>query len=174
MLTNQQVLCMMMTHGLIFKLIGGLMIQRFEIFVNAITQIYRSIQKLKIQEMASFGLKGTHVMCLFQLQKHPEGLTSAKLTQLCEEDKAAISRALSQLQEKKLISFEEIPGQRRYRSLITLTPKGYEITSQMYEKIMNSVGVGAQGYNEEERETFYHVLLLITKNLQKAAEGETL
>lgn len=150
------------------------MIQRFETFVNSINQIYRSIQKLKIQEMASFGLKGTHVMCLFQLQKHPEGLTSAMLTQLCDEDKAAISRALSQLQEQELISFEDIPGQRRYRSMITLTEKGHTITSKMYEKIMASVGVGAKGYSDEERETFYRVLLLITKNLQKAAEGETL
>ena len=149
------------------------MIQRFEVFVNAITAINRSINKLKMQEMKSFGLKGTHVMCLFQLQKHPDGLTSAMLTQLCDEDKAAISRALSELSKKELIVYEEVPGQRRYRSLITLTQEGKDITTKMYEKIMHAVGAGAQGYSDEERDTFYHVLLLVTKNLQTAAEGET-
>ena len=43
------------------------MLQRFQDFVTGITQCYRSIQKIKSTEMTEFGLKGTHVMCLFFL-----------------------------------------------------------------------------------------------------------
>ena len=149
------------------------MIQRFETFVTNITSIYRSIQKLKSQEMASLGLKGTHVMCLFQLRQHPEGLTSTQLAQLCEEDKAAISRALTELRERGLTAVEETPGQRRYRAPVTLTDAGREVTHQMDRKILGAVRQGAQGYTAEERDTFYRVLLQIAENLQgAAASGE--
>ena len=150
------------------------MTERFETFVNTINQLYRSIQKLKGQEMADFGLKGTHVMCLFQLQKHPDGLTSANLATLCEEDKAAISRALQELSAKGLIHIPEKQGQRRYRTMITLTDEGIAITKRMQEKICHAVNIGAQGFTQEERETFYRVLLTISKNLHDASEGETL
>lgn len=152
------------------------MIQRFETFVTAINQIYRSIHRLKSQGMSSFGLKGTHVMCLFQLSQHPEGLTSAQLTQFCEEDKAAVSRALAELKEKGLTQTQEVPGQRHYRAPITLTQQGIEVTKQMDEKILAAVCKGAQGYDPQERAVFYRVLLQIADNLQDASfdpEGET-
>ena len=41
------------------------MLQRFEDFVTGITVCYKYIQRIKSAEMTEFGLKGTHVMCLF-------------------------------------------------------------------------------------------------------------
>lgn len=148
------------------------MIRRFETFVTAINQIYRSIQKLKSSEMASLGLKGTHVMCLFHLQQHEDGLTSAQLAQFCGEDKAAVSRALSDLEERGLTMVKSAPGQRRYRAPILLTEIGQEAARQMDAKIIGAVELGAQGYSEEERTIFYHVLLQIADNLQKGSNGE--
>ena len=145
------------------------MIQRFETFVTAITQINRCIQKLKSQEMADFGLKGTHVMCLFQLRQHPEGLTSAQLAQSCEEDKAAISRALSELRQRELVTTPPSEG-RHYRTALTLTEQGRAITRQMDEKIMHIVAAAAQGYTKEERVVFYRVLLQISENLQASCD----
>lgn len=142
------------------------MIQRFETFVTVITQIYRSIQKLKSQEMAEFGLKGAHVMCLVQLYQHTEGLTSAQLVQSCEEDKAAVSRALAELRERGLVVSEDTP--KRYRTKMQLTEEGRRITQQMDSKILEVVGAGGAGYTPEEREVFYRVLLQIAENLQRA------
>ena len=144
--------------------------QRFEIFVTAITQIYRSIQKLKSQEMADFGLKGAHVMCLFQLQQHPEGLTSVQLAQECDEDKAAISRSIAELRQKGLVQMPESEG-RRYRVSITLTDEGRAITERMNHKIVDAVMAGAQGYAPQEREIFYRVLLQVADNLQTACNS---
>ena len=145
--------------------------QRFETFVTAITQINRSIQRLKTMEMADFGLKGTHVMCLFQLQQHEEGLTSVQLAQFCDEDKAAISRSVSELREKGLVNVPDSGG-RRYRVQITLTDAGREVARKMDPKIIDAVLTAAQGYTPEERETFYRVLLKIAENLQAASTGE--
>ena len=117
------------------------MIQRFEIFVMAITEIYKSIQKIKVQEMADMGLKGTHVMCLFFLQEHPEGLTSAELSSLCCEDKAAISRVVKELSSLHYIVYEE----KKYRSKITLTESGLQVCQHMNEKIVKAVDMAAQG-----------------------------
>ena len=146
--------------------------QRFETFVTAIAQINRSLQRLKSSEMAEFGLKGTHVMCLYQLRQHEEGLTSAQLVQLCGEDKAAISRCISELMERELVhSPDSTP--KRYRKIIALTDQGRQITAAMDQKIMDAVASAARGYTQEERETFYHVLLQVADNLQQAAaEGE--
>lgn len=143
------------------------MIQRFETFVMAITEIYKSIQKIKSQEMSDIGLKGTHVMCLFFLQEHPEGLTSAQLTTLCFEDKAAISRVIKELTQLNCIQCEE----KKYRSKLTLTSNGKQIAEVMHKKIIQSVDVAAQGYSIEEREIFYKVLLQVADNLKKRAES---
>ena len=148
--------------------------ERFEIFLTAIGQINRSLQKLKSMEMADFGLKGTHVMCLYQLQQHKDGLTSAQLAQLCDEDKAAISRSVSELREKGLVCQPD-QEEKRYRKRILLTDQGLEITHAMDDKIIGAVMTAAKGYSQEERETFYHVLLQVSENLQAACtamEGE--
>ena len=144
--------------------------QRFETFVTAIGQINRSLQKLKSSEMADFGLKGTHVMCLYQLQQHEEGLTAAQLVQLCGEDKAAISRCISELLDRQLVKSPENSG-KRYRKIITLTEEGLKITAAMDQKIIDAVMTAAQGYTAQERETFYHVLLQVAENLQNACNS---
>lgn len=145
--------------------------QRFETFVTAIAQINRSLQRLKSSEMADFGLKGTHVMCLYQLQQHEGGLTAAQLVQLCDEDKAAISRSISELQERKLVKNPE-DSAKRYRKIITLTEEGRKVTAAMDRKIIDAVLTAAQGYTQEERETFYHVLLQVADNLQNACSSQ--
>ena len=145
--------------------------QRFEVFVTAIAQINRSIQRLKSQEMADLGLKGTHVMCLYQLQQHPEGLTAVQLAQACDEDKAAISRSVAELRALGLVKSESGTG-RKYRMPILLTDKGAEVTQAMNQKIMDAVLTAAQGYSEAEREIFYRVLLQVADNLTAWAGSE--
>ena len=90
---------------------------RFERFVVSITELHRYLQKLKELEMGQMDLKAGYTMCLYYLGKHPEGLTATQLTELCKEDKAAISRTLSQLSSKGLVSCELPEHKRSYRTL---------------------------------------------------------
>ena len=151
------------------------MTQRFETFVTSITQIYRCIQKIKTFEMQPLGLKSIHVMCLFYLQQHPEGLTASQLTTLCEEDKGAISRALSALEQKHLIAFGDHPGQsKRYRTRIRLTDAGQDAARRIDARIEAAVEQGGQGLSDRSRAEFYRALQIIAENLQTvcAQQGE--
>ena len=139
------------------------MLQRFEAFVAGITACYKYIQRIKSAEMTEFGLKGTHVMCLFYLHHNPQGLTAAQLCQLCAEDKAAISRTLMTLQEMGYIH----TGEKKYRFPLTLTEEGTRVASQVDTLIAQWVGFGGDGLTEEERTTFYKALGHISVNLQQ-------
>lgn len=144
------------------------MIQRFEKFVTGITRIYKSIQKIKKHKMNALGLKGTHVMCLYYLNRHSEGLTAAKLCQLCSEDKAGISRILADLEQKKLIQYEQQEGGKKYRAKAVLTKDGLNESRKITKLILRAVEAGGKGLAEKELEIFYHALLIIADNLEQA------
>ncbi len=146
------------------------MIDRFSTFVSAIAQINRCINTIKYREMQPFGLKGSHVMCLFYLQHEPNGLTAAQLSRLTHEDKAAISRTLSDLEKHGLISYAAPTDQKRYRAVLTLTEDGSKLCRKLDELILGAVEAGGCGYSEQEREIFYRVLLRIADNLQNACK----
>lgn len=139
------------------------MIERFQAFVSGITICYKYIHKIKSMEMTEFGLKGTHVMCLFYIFHSEEGITAAQLCQLCAEDKAAISRTLVTLQEKGYVE----SGEKKYRAPLKLTEKGIELAKQMDDLIEQWVDCGGEGLTEEERRSFYYSLDLISSNLRE-------
>ena len=144
--------------------------KRFEDFLMATNQISKAIQKIKTREMKEFGLKGAHVMCLYQLNCHNGKATQAELVKLCKEDKAAISRALGELEARGLVKFEEGEGvKQKYKLRVMLTKKGNEVTGKMAEKIMDAVDRASKGYTLEEREMFYSVLFQVADNLEAAS-----
>ena len=49
------------------------MIRRFEEFTSNISLAYKYVLRIKAYEMNSFGMKGSHVMCLYYIGKNPEG-----------------------------------------------------------------------------------------------------
>ena len=142
------------------------MLRRFEDFVSGIAVCYKYIQRIKSLEMTEFGLKGTHMMCIYFLHRHPEGLTAAQLCQLCAEDKAAISRTLASLQEKALISV----GEKKYRARLTLTETGEKLGCRIDELVAEWVNCGGDGLTEEERTMFYSTLNKIADNLHERLE----
>lgn len=141
------------------------MIDRFQSFVTGITTCYKCIQRIKAAEMTELGLKGTHLLCIFFLHHNPEGLTAATLSQLCAEDKAAISRTISTLKDR---GFVEAHGQR-YRAALKLTSSGTKIAAEVDKMIDKWVPIGGDGLTDEERDTFYKVLEHIAGNLAKFA-----
>ena len=73
--------------------------QRFETFTVLISGINRNIRRIKTEEMEEFDLKSHHVSCIYYLYMQ-DGLTARELCDLCEEDKANISRALDFLEKQ--------------------------------------------------------------------------
>ena len=142
------------------------MIQRFDAFVTGITVCYKYIQRIKSAEVTDMGLKGAHVMCMFHLKQHPEGLTASQLCTLCAEDKAAVSRILTELEETGMVRREQRNGSR-YRASLFLTEKGQLAAAAVVEKARLAVELAGAGFGEEEREVFYRVLSIIAGNLHR-------
>ena len=116
--------------------------------------------------MHGLGLKGSHVMCIYYLSRHKEGLTAADLCEICKEDKAGISRILSDLEHNNFI-FYESPGDRKYRAKAKLTEDGMKYAGIVNNMILEATEEGGIGITEEEREVFYRVLFLIAGNLDR-------
>lgn len=140
------------------------MIQRFETFAITITELYKSLVKIKTQCMSGYHLKGSHVMCLFYLEKSAEPLTVTELSSLCHEDKAATSRSIGELENLGYVIFD---SDTKYRAPIALTASGQKIALDFKTQIENAVTAGGCGITDEERDTFYRCLAIISRNLKE-------
>lgn len=145
------------------------MIQRFDAFVSGITSCYKYIQRIKSMEMTEFGLKGTHVMCLYYLRQNPTGLTASQLCGLCAEDKAAISRTVTELKSRGYIT---TLSEKAYRAMLTLTAAGQELARRFDHLIEGWVTAGGDGLTNEERLDFYKSLATIADNLRSRIEAD--
>ncbi len=143
---------------------------RFEIFTTQIAKISRNIRKIKTEEMLKYNLKSPHVSCLYYLYKSEGTLTSKQLCEVCDEDKAAISRSIEFLKERGYIDYNP-QNEKKYKSPITLTQKGEEVASEVAEKIDSVLKLASEGLSEKNRQIFYQSLILISDNLQKISDS---
>ena len=142
------------------------MIERFETFTILINRITRNIRRIKNQEMAQYGLTGAHVSCLYYLYLSP-GLTSAALCERCDEDKAAVSRALDYLEQNGFLRRED--ARKRYKSSLLLTPQGQEMGRIVAGKIDHVLEEISGTLTEQERLDFYRSLSRISSRLEQVA-----
>ncbi len=142
------------------------MIGRFETFTFALSELTASWNKIAAEEMKRFDLKGAYVLYLIALYKHPDGLTSAKLCELCNRDKAEVSRAISTMEKKGLVVRTNVTV-NGYRAKITLTDMGRESTMELRERVKLVVEKGGAGLTDAQRESFYEALAIISSNLKE-------
>ncbi len=140
------------------------MISKYELFSNSVERLSRDIQKLERMEMARYGLKGPHAQCLLALSRYPQGMIATELCELCEKDKAAISRIVAELEEAGLVQRLERNG-TRYRATLVLTPSGREAAEVVSRTAKWAVERAGEGLTDGDREVFYRVLSLIAENL---------
>lgn len=147
----------------------------YSIFTLQIAKCNRCIKKLKQEEMESFDLKGPHVSCLFYLHKNDGPLTLKELCDVCDEDKAAVSRAVDSLEKNGYVACNS-KTEKRYKSPLFLTQKGVETAKGIVEKIDRIVESAGEGVTQENRGIFYETLQIISTNLQRMCDkyGEEL
>ena len=139
------------------------MLERFEMFTSAISSIYRYVQKIEREEMEKYGLKGAYAQYLIAMDHYPEGITAAKLCEVCDIDKAAVSRVLSEMEKKNLI---ERSGDAGYRAQVRLTSEGKAAALFVAQRATLAVELAGKGLTEEDRKIFYGALELIAANVQ--------
>ena len=150
---------------------------RYELFATSVSCIHHDIQKIERVEMAKYGLKGPHAQCLLAMSRRPAGITASQLCEICEKDKAAVSRTLSELERAGMIQ-RDMPGGVRYRAMLTLTQQGKAAADAVSSRAQLAVEQAGAGLEDDQREVFYRVLALIAGNLHTICknglkEGET-
>ena len=140
------------------------MVSRYESFSTCISCMYHDIQRIERVEMARYGLKGPHAQCLLAMSRYPEGITAVRLCEVCEKDKAAISRIVAELEQIGMVRRTEHNG-TRYRASLTLTEQGQTAAKAVEEKARLAVERAGAGLDDKSREVFYSVLALIAGNL---------
>lgn len=142
---------------------------RYEQFASSISRIYHAIQKIERMEMVSCGCKGIYAQYLAALYRSPEGMTAARLSEQCDKDKAAVSRAVSEMEKDGLI-IRQGRDDNRYRALLSLTAEGRKAAEYVERQAQKAVISGGEGLSGEEREALQAALSLIAANLEKICQ----
>lgn len=141
------------------------MLSRFARFSLAISKIDRCWHKLAAKEMSRHKLNSPHAVYLSALYEHGDGITAAKLGELCGKNKADVSRMVAILEKKGLVR-REATGGNRYRAKLFLTEEGKQAAQDVEQRAALAVELAGSGMTDGEREVFYRCLERITANLQ--------
>ena len=142
--------------------------ERFYIFIRLIDGIHKCIHRLKFDFAPSFGVKSVHMFWLYELQAHPEGLTSAELASKSMISRSLVSREIECLRkEGYIVVHETARGKRKsYNSRIELTEKGQELADDIRGAALSIQNEVNRGISEEELTAFYATLDKLYANLQ--------
>ncbi len=144
------------------------MLNRFEQFSSIISGISRCIRKIETEEMEKYGCKGAYAQYLITLAKNPEGLSLAKLSDICDKDKSAVSRYIFEMQEKNLVT-KENKTSGKYNARITLTNDGYRAYEYIHTRAMEIVRDAGKDISDENRQILYDLLDKIYASLTEIA-----
>ncbi len=137
--------------------------ERFRTFTVLIAKINRSIRRIKSEVMSEYRLKSPHVSCLYYLYKE-ETLTAKELSDICDEDKASLSRSIDQLEKSGYLSCDS-DARKRYKAPLELTDAGREIAKIIVEKVDEILDFVGNCLDDSERISFYTSLEQISKRL---------
>ena len=140
------------------------MVERFERFSYAISEISRYWHKIASDEMEKYGLKSPHAIYLTTMYHYEDGLHAARLGELCGKDKSDVSRMMSIMEKKGLVKRE---GEGAYRALLKLTDEGKRAAEHVRARAIVAVEAAGKGITDENRQVFYDTLELIAANLAK-------
>lgn len=141
------------------------MVERFERFSLAISEISRCWHRIANEVMKHYGLKGAYSVYFTAMSRFPQGLTATQLVDLCGRDKADVSRAMAILEEKGLV-WRQQNDAKAYRAKLILTADGVALAEQINEKAKAAVEYASHDLSVEKRKVLYEALDLITVNLQ--------
>lgn len=145
------------------------MLTRFERFSLSLFKIYRYWHKITADEMEKYELKGSHALYLVAMHRCTDGITATKLCELCGKDKSDVSRAMSVMEEKGLVT-KEGSNQNFYRAILKLTDKGREAANHVCARARIAVEIAGNKISDEHRTALYETLDLISSSLQTICE----
>ncbi|MBE6556097.1 MAG: MarR family transcriptional regulator [Ruminococcaceae bacterium] len=143
---------------------------RFEIFSTSIAQLIKSVQYLKGQKMAQYGLKGTNALCLCQILESDGGLSATELARQGEIDKAQVSRCMAELMERGFVYRDDQNG-RRYKQKYRLTPTGLTVAEDVNACIQEIQNAVSKNIPASDLDIFYKTLYKLCDNFAELIEN---
>ena len=143
---------------------------RFNKFCSLLGGATKSINKLKSKYMMHYGLTSAHTMCIRYLDVSPEGLNRMELAEMCDIDKAQISRTVNELCAKGYLTESENET-NNYRKRLKLTPMGKDTADEINKAVNEIHAFVSDDLSAEQLETFYSTFDVICARLKKAEEN---
>lgn len=145
--------------------------ERFFQFTRMVDGIHKNILKLRLDNAPTFGVKGVHIFWVYELLKHPEGMSATELAASSQIDRSLISREIAALKKQGYIQAEETAGKRSYNTKLTLTEAGKEAAERIGALGLDIQNRVSGAIDEEELAIFYSTLAKIYDNLEKLADS---
>lgn len=138
--------------------------EEFEELTVLINRINRNMRRIKNRELSEYNLKNAHISCLHYLYTH-DGAIASNLCEECEEDKAAVSRALNDLEINGFIGrHSESSG--RYKRSILLTAKGREAGKKIADMNSRVLDIISGDFSKAEIHALLNSLSVLNDNLE--------
>ncbi len=149
-----------------------MLIDRYSLFRIQVENLSKNLQKYENGKLSSLSMRGNHALCLFQLGKHPEGMTASELSCACEVDKALISRVSAELLELGHIAHKD-PKKTKYRSKLVLTESGRAVLRQITLWVCDAIRDLKHEITAEELNIFFKVMGILQNFLDGASTPMT-
>ena len=143
---------------------------RFEKFTLLIDGIHKSVHKIKLDVAPHIGVKGVHVLWVYELYTHPEGLTATEIAAVSRIDRSLVSREIDALMKDGYIECADKSEKKRYNGRFVLTARGCELATWITNRVLRVQEKVSEGISVEELKTFYSVLERLDKNFEALSE----
>lgn len=140
------------------------MLTNYEAFSLGLHELYRSIHKNESAVMNEYGLRGAYVKYLVAMLQCPDGLTISQLCEVCDQDKAAVSRAVSELVGREFI-WRDNPKGNHYRAKLKLTERGTELARSVCASGEIVFEEAVSVLTDEQKDALYKISGLMFDNI---------
>lgn len=139
--------------------------ERFEEFSSLISGIHGNVQKLKAQFTAQLDLKAVHVLWIYLLRTHPEGLSASELAAAGQSNRSLVSREIDELFDKGIVFTRDQGDKRRYGWKLMLTEKGKRLSDVISAVVADIQNTVSRNIPEDDLVTFYRTLRILADGL---------
>ena len=148
--------------------------ERFVEFLSLISSIHGNTQRLKTRYTTQFGLKAVHVLWLYLLRVHPEGMSASELAAAAQSNRSLVSREIDELFDKGIVFTQENGSKRRYGWKLMLTGEGQRLADIISATASDIQSTVSRDISEEDLITFYRILKILANGFDELNRGSNI
>lgn len=132
--------------------------------LREVGMIARALDSLSNIEFKELDLTKGQYLYLVRIYENP-GIIQEKLSEMIKVDRTTAARAIQKLENQGFIEKKDDETNKKIKRLIT-TEKGKQVYSFLKREADHTDLVALAGFVEEEKETLFHLLQRVRKNIE--------